>query len=294
MNYEQKYNDLINRLREYRERFGNPLYKEIGEEFPEIAESEDERIRKNILALVKKHAVNHERCQMEAYLEKKKEQKPSDKLTLENPLTGEKVYEREIPEFMKGADPKDVEAIVHLTVRGWTVIAPGKEQQPVDLSEMMVYKEPYIPPVPTPIVADEQKPAEWSEEDKAFLKVAIAICNRYSHKDIADWLKSLPEKFILHPKQEWSEEDEKMVLFWNMYYEYKVDDWPNKDVVEHLEKFQEWLNNRLRSLRPHSHWKPSDEQMEALRVVLEHEAERMGSSYELSLANSLYEQLKAL
>ena len=31
MNYEQKYNDLINRLREYRERFGNPLYKEIGE-----------------------------------------------------------------------------------------------------------------------------------------------------------------------------------------------------------------------------------------------------------------------
>ncbi len=36
-----------------------------------------------------------------------------------------------------------------------------------------------------------QKAAEWSEEDEAFLKVAIAICNRYSHKDIADWLKSL-------------------------------------------------------------------------------------------------------
>ena len=27
----------------------------------------------------------------------------------ENPLTGEKVCEREIPEFMKGSDPKDVE-----------------------------------------------------------------------------------------------------------------------------------------------------------------------------------------
>ena len=41
------------------------------------------------------------------------------------------------------------------------------------------------------IMQKEQKPAEWSEEDEAFLKVAIAICNRYSHKDIADWLKSL-------------------------------------------------------------------------------------------------------
>jgi len=44
----------------------------------------------------------------------------------------------------------------------------------------------------------EQKPAEWSEEDEAFLKVAIAICNRYSHKDIADWLKSLRPQ----PKQD--------------------------------------------------------------------------------------------
>lgn len=47
----------------------------------------------------------------------------------------------------------------------------------------------------------EQKSAEWSVEDESFLKVAIAICNRYSHKDIADWLKSLPEKFNIQPKQ---------------------------------------------------------------------------------------------
>lgn len=41
--------------------------------FPKLAENEDERIRKNILVLVKKHTVNHERCQMEAYLEKQRE-----------------------------------------------------------------------------------------------------------------------------------------------------------------------------------------------------------------------------
>ena len=39
-----------------------------------------------------------------------------------------------------------------------------KEQKPADLSEMMVHKEPYIAPVPTPMVADEQKPAAWSED----------------------------------------------------------------------------------------------------------------------------------
>lgn len=66
---------------------------------------------------------------------------------------------------------------------------------------------------------------------------------------------------------EWSEEDEKMVQFWNMYYEHKVGDWPNKHVVEHLERFKEWLNNRFKSLRPQPHWKPSEEQINALKVV---------------------------
>lgn len=44
------------------------------------------------------------------------------------------------------------------------------EQKSADLSEMMVHKEPYIAPVPTPMVADEQKP-EWSEEDEKMLNL---------------------------------------------------------------------------------------------------------------------------
>ena len=45
-----------------------------------------------------------------------------------------------------------------------------EEQKPADLSDMMVYKEPYIAPVPTPIVADEQKPVECIEFDNEFEK----------------------------------------------------------------------------------------------------------------------------
>jgi len=64
-------------------------------------------------------------------------------------------------------------------------------------------------------------PKEWSDEDEAFLKVAIAICNRYSRKDIADWLKSL---------------------------------------------------------RPQPHWKPSEEQIQALTVAID-EAARCEEPY---------------
>ena len=44
----------------------------------ELKESENEKIRKKILALVKEHAVNHERCQMEEYLEKQKSEELRD------------------------------------------------------------------------------------------------------------------------------------------------------------------------------------------------------------------------
>ena len=50
----------------------------------------------------------------------------------------------------------------------------------------------------------EQQSAEWSEEDKAFLTVAIAVCNKYSHKDIAGWLKSLK------PQPHWKPSEEQM------------------------------------------------------------------------------------
>ena len=118
---------------------------------------------------------------------------------------------------------------------------------------------------------------------------------------------------------EWSEEDEKMVQFWNMYYEHKVGDWPNKDVVEHLERFKEWLNNRFKSLRPQPHtvaikdatkfgnleyergvkdgiqseksrhWKPSEEQMDALHYVKQFDYGGHRSALE-----SLYNDIKNL
>ena len=63
----------------------------------------------------------------------------------------------------------------------------------------------------------EEKPTEWSENDTVFLN---EITDFFENKTVrlqhdldmyVHWLKSLPERFNLQPKQEWSEEDEKML-----------------------------------------------------------------------------------
>lgn len=58
---------------------------------------------------------------------------------------------------------------------------------------------------------------EWSEEDKVRLSEVIEmikangawIRSNDAVKLVSDWLESLPERFVFHPKPEWSEEKEK-------------------------------------------------------------------------------------
>lgn len=57
----------------------------------------------------------------------------------------------------------------------------------------------------------QMKPAEWSEEDKKNLKQCIEIVGGwevdydYANSHYSNWLKSLPERFNLPLKEEWSE-----------------------------------------------------------------------------------------
>lgn len=96
---------------------------------------------------------------------------------------------------------------------------------------------------------------------------------------------------FLYGKQNpvWSKEDEKMIEFWNLYYDHKVGDMPNKDVVENLEEFRDWL----KALKERYTWKPSDEQLEALEHSL--------GDYNIAvfvdrhkILTSLYQDLKKL
>lgn len=130
---------------------------------------------------------------------------------------------------------------------------------------------------------------EWSEEDRLILDSIIAVVEEWedtqSDKEKAyygattksDWLKSLRPQ----PKQEWSEDDEMMV----------------KSIVNVLKRFEhqgatdikiDWLQNKLKSLRPS--WKPSEEQMKALKDASDRE---FFSGYGATL-RVLYSDLKKL
>ena len=122
------------------------------------------------------------------------------------------------------------------------------------------------------------KPAEWSEEEKGILLECISILQNNSRWVLADRLKSLRPQL----KQEWNEEDKKNL---NLVTDFIYKSYPYPILKDQLTK---WLKSLLPS------WKPSEEQMEAFRSVLEHEAERVGSSKYLEKANSLYEQLNKL
>lgn len=167
-----------------------------------------------------------------------------------------------------------------------------------------------------------QRKVEWSEEDKKMLNhlidkiqenLNIRMPDGYSFgisndekETFSSWLRCLPERFNLSPKNEWSEEDEEML-------EYVIGDvndakqlFTTKAAINLCDKEIAWL----KSLRPQYHgdvtvteaykmgleagkassWKPSEEQMDSLRDTI---ANTKGYSYSIYLPE-LYEQLKKL
>lgn len=108
----------------------------------------------------------------------------------------------------------------------------------------------------------EQEPAEWSEEDENMIRSILDNLRRYQlsmpnfQVELQmRWLKNLPGRFNLEPKQEWSEDDEKKINFLSRLIEFQVKDdeycfgdgrlISKKEAIEMLKSFrpqpkQEW------------------------------------------------------
>ena len=104
----------------------------------------------------------------------------------------------------------------------------------------------------------EQKLA-WSEEDEDIIRLSIEnlteLEDRYGKEygrvgDCIDWLKSLKDR--VQPKQEWSEEEIETCAR-------EAEDNNCIILAKHI--------RQLKSLRPQNTWKPSDEQMKALESI---------------------------
>lgn len=93
----------------------------------------------------------------------------------------------------------------------------------------------------------EQKPAEWSEEDEIIFQHCLVILHDYGYDD---WFKSICSQ----PKQEWDEECKKKIVELKTFI--SMSKGFNK---ENRQKAFDMID----SLRPS--WKPSKEQMEALK-----------------------------
>ena len=132
---------------------------------------------------------------------------------------------------------------------------------------------------------------EWSEEDKKKQDAIIGILDFQANKapgrccatdgflldELIDWLKS----FKPQPEQEWSEEDKSMYIrTLGILGKCYMGELPTK-VEEEL--------NWFKSIEPKSHWKPSDEQMEAL-----FEAKLASIKNREYFLGLLYEDLKKL
>lgn len=120
-----------------------------------------------------------------------------------------------------------------------------------------------------PISGNSEKPnTQWSEEDEDNLKRAINICvsDFGEGSETAKFLKSLPERFNLQPK-EWSKEDEEHLDSIIESYRSLLKDYKACHDVDYIPYNSDTVCRNvvddivfLKSLRPS--WKPSEEQMD--------------------------------
>ena len=247
---------------------------------PELKESEDERIRKGLLEIFRSHYNRNwyglKVTDVIAYLEKQKEQKPIPKFKV-----GDRIYDKR--------DSYNRNVIKEVG-KGYYINAFA---QKMDMAYTDANFE-FLEHLENDCI--DSKPTEWSEEDESHLDYLIDFCNRYYNgntpileegiaRRLSNWLYRIKSGEISLPKQEWSEKDEGTIHLaceFIRHHSKKGDSIGGIDCNE--------LVKMLKSLRPQPHWKPSEEQMEALKEATNQYWEPDG----LHPLYTLYDDLKKL
>ena len=286
----------------------------LEKEFPELKESEDERIRKEIYNFL----IDME-CKKEwiAYLEKQKE------LTRENVI---KELEKEFyacattPKWFHNAMQGAInygKADALGEIKPPTVVSDELRRQEREnaisqlehLNDVYIGEEKQKEPKPVewewPNLSnciknckkcqgkcfyrkesyEEQKPAEKLSKEE-HVKKFKALCDAYEIKlpnreyDIYGLCEDLHKLFgDIQKPAEWSEEEKGILL----------------ECISALQNSSHWvLADKLSSIRPQPHWKPSEEQMDMLKRWLLNNRFEGDPRYVYSIFESLYNDLKKL
>ena len=273
--------------------------------FPQLLESEDEKIRRTLISYFE--WVKERDCKSEwnglkvddirAWLEKQKEQKSIQCIEFTNE------FENQISHLLASVLNDEYEyneGFVKHAAQSLLGYAKNKlKSDELDKIERLMKALQATNAQIGELVEEnyklkEQK-QEWSEEDEGELQNAIDALEFLGKKGVyksesgydaalqaASWLKSIPERINLQPKQEWSENDKKMLWIIQLALtKHPITDKQEKDAFD-------WLN----LLRPS--WKPSEEQLDALRASNSY---WKGTTNEVPCTNileSLYNDLKKL
>lgn len=304
------YDNLIERLKNFQFEHRLAFSDTIKRYFPELAESEDERIRKNLIKIVNDHYSlfkEIDRTKTIAWLEKQGEQKPAAKVE-------PKFKVGDIVTNKKSKDTVKIVQILHdsYCYSGWDGAATIysdfsiSEQDDWELVELTACSEEGGSRYSEDDIAAEEKaeynkgfecgkqrvlkyledfdlckkPA-WSEKDESYYNSALwHIKNSCGEEGIVyNWLKSLKDR--VQPKVEWSEEDESYL---NTTIAHLKD---AKEFKKTAENCIDWL----KSLRLRKQWKPLGKHLEALAMVINDELIDISVRDDL---NNLFEQLKQL
>lgn len=220
-NYEKKYKEALEKARQL---CAYPTTKsfisDLQDLFPELKESEDEKIRQKILFLF--------------YAWRNNEQVN---------IPNKKEVEKAIAWLEKQTDQTDI-----ANKEYWRGYREGKKEILDKYAEQ-----------------SKQKPAEWSKEDEvgfgdALWAIEQAKTIAKDENDMGNlwyaegWLKSIKDRVLPQPKQEWSEKDEEILRT-------ILSDGIRGAELDMLQV------NWLKSLRPLKRWKPSEEQIKVCKEV---------------------------
>ena len=329
MDYKEEYEAMVQRARELHEA-GNFLTKKQMEIVcPELAESEDERIRKKIiehLEMIKEGSVI---CAIDtseeiAWLE---EQKDKNCLACDQHLKGYLAGRKVTEEEKQKENPKSADSIPSDCVsdvkcedrspkhtdsfgtdirdtpaywRGWDDAMKQKEQEhPNGCFTCDEYKKGYEAGRFHGFTAGynkakaEQKSAEWSEEDEKNLEQVIDVVYDYCPDPVAKYkLKDWLTQRLksLRPQPKKSEYITSHKEFFKWIYDRLVSVHKDNPNVDYMISFKK----RIEELSfDNLSWNPSEEQMSMLLAVIRDPNNVGSESCHLAL-ESLYEDLQKL
>lgn len=292
MDYEKKYNEALERAKQIRN--GNPssgtaivVCEQI---FPELRESEDERINKAIFrALSKKDARDvllAEGVQVSdalAYLEKQKEHVPEAFMPNMTVHPGPN-----IPSCSDTAISPSMQNTINEesgTRKEQKPYCPSNDELEKAAKEFREKNVPPIEPISDELV--EIIKDEFEGFRRLLKKKGIDYEPQRDYwEGFARLFDSSAREYVKEQKPvELSEEDEQFLLVCkNALRKYQISDHWDANIIS------KWLEERIKSPRPCPSWKPSEEQMEALKKT----AEGCIDNGSCRIIATLLEQLKKL